>query len=780
MFNDIESVFKWSNFNSIEYYIYDQQYPLFVQTELWTESNESFTISNLNYLPGDSDTYRWEKNNVPIPGATGKELVILNPQLSDEGTYICWISNSFATGYEIKTSIIYLKVNDVHGAGVPLSEYLALKKFYDTNNGENWFRQENWLDTITCTVGDWHGIQVKNNHVQWIALDSCNITGALPKELTDLKHLEEIHFHANNISGSIPTWINKLSKLSHIYLSKNNLTGAIPSEIGQLPNLKILELDENQLEGAIPLELKNNTNLNFLSLSNNKLTGSIPAELANLGGLWSLNLEHNLLSGTVPASFGDLVNLSVLDLSHNQLVGPLPVELKKLKNISRFDIDNNLIGQIDLNKSSLLTQNVQTDSNRQIPDEMADLLEMDTLYLGGNKLQFNDIEAIFSWNNFNDFKDFIYFPQDSIGVNKTESAFTSDSITFSIQNYYPGLSDKCQWYKNNLLIQGATNSTFKISKLQLSDAGKYYCQVTNPVAKELTLRSKQITLQVTNNFKGAGVPVSEFLALAKFYRSNEGENWNNSENWLDTISHSVKDWDRIVVENGNVNALNLSGLNLSGNVAAIISDFDSLNWLNLANNNFTFSDLEALETELNSLDEFIYSPQAMIGSKMDTTIYKYESITLEFPKYVQGNNDFYSWHKNGAILENTNKPSFIIENAALTDSGFYSLSISNPLFPDLIFESDTIALKVLIPVKTNDIPLTDFKIYPNPASDKIFIDLQNQTADLKIFNIAGITVFEGKGFATSWLDLTDYLPGVYVFRFEIANTGVVNRKVIIE
>ncbi len=242
MFNDIESVFKWSNFSSIENYIYGQQYPLYVQTELWTEPNKSFTISNLNYLPGDSDIYRWEKNYVPIPGANGRDLVIPNPQLSDEGTYICRISNSFATGYEIKTSIINLKVNDVHGAGVPLSEYLALKKFYETNNGKNWFQKENWLDTITCTVGDWYGIQVKNNHVQWIALDSCNISGTLPKELTDLKILEEIHFHANNISGSLPTWINKLSKLSCIIMTKNNLTGVIPSEIGQLSNLKVFRI----------------------------------------------------------------------------------------------------------------------------------------------------------------------------------------------------------------------------------------------------------------------------------------------------------------------------------------------------------------------------------------------------------------------------------------------------------------------------------------------------------------------------------------------------------
>ena len=85
-------------------------------------------------------------------------------------------------------------------------------------------------------------------------------------------------------------------------------------------------------------------------------------------------------------------------------------------------MDNNLIGEIDFNKSAT------ADNNRQIPDELADLIQMDTLNLGENKLKFNDIEAIFSWENSGSFNEFIYAPQDSIGELETIQANTGDNI----------------------------------------------------------------------------------------------------------------------------------------------------------------------------------------------------------------------------------------------------------------------------------------------------------------------------------------------------------------
>ena len=84
--------------------------------------------------------------------------------------------------------------------------------------------------------------------------------------------------------------------------------------------------------------------------------------------------------------------------------------------------------------------------------------------------------------------------------------------------------------------------------IQLDDAGEYYCKVTNPIANELTLTSRKITLSVTKSAKGAGIPVSEYNALVDFYNSTNGKSWSYNTNWLDTIDYTVSDWAGIIVK----------------------------------------------------------------------------------------------------------------------------------------------------------------------------------------------------------------------------------------
>ncbi len=213
---------------------------------------------------------------------------------------------------------------------------------------------------------------------------------------------------------------------------------------------------------------------------------------------------------------------------------------------------------------------------------------------------------------------------------------------------------------------------------------------------------------------------------------------------------------------------------------SLISENSTLGYLNIANNYYTFADLEPNASELNSIGEFIYSPQATVGTKKDTSVYRDKNITLEFPAYIPATNDYYTWLMNGSSLDNSNLLSYTIENTAYADSGFYTLSVTNSLFPELTLKSDTITLKVLTPVGNRDITLSDIKLYPNPADDKIFIDLNHRQTDLKIFNFAGILIYEEKAYSTGWLDVKAYSPGIYIFRFENEDSGIINRKVVIE
>jgi Leucine-rich repeat (LRR) protein len=97
-------------------------------------------------------------------------------------------------------------------------------------------------------------------------------------------------FEYRTISG-FPNMLN---------LGYNNFTGAIPKEIGQLKSLTILNLSSNSLSGVIPVQLCSLENLQVLDLSNNLLTGAIPSDLNNLHFLSTINVSNNDLEGPIP------------------------------------------------------------------------------------------------------------------------------------------------------------------------------------------------------------------------------------------------------------------------------------------------------------------------------------------------------------------------------------------------------------------------------------------------------------------------------------------------
>ncbi len=530
------------------------------------------------------------------------------------------------------------KDESTKGPGVPFSEYNALVDFYNNLDGDNWSVNDNWLDTINYSVSEWAGVVVENGHVTALNLDSVNANGVLPESLIQLSYLKDLNLFNNKISGSIPNWIGQLSNLRTFALAMNNLTGNIPTSVGNLKKLEILEISLNQIEGNIPEEIGNAESLKFLMMNHNKLSGAIPQNIGNLENLRIIQIENNELTGTIPSTIGNLSQLRGIDLSHNQLSGPIPPELGGLANLKLFKIDDNLFGDSDSEKSGKLLSDLSTADNRQIPDELAGLLQMDTLHLGGNNLQFNDIEAIFSWDNYDSFHEFVYIPQDSIGITKIETGKTGETITLSLTNYYPGPSDQYQWFKNNSVIQNATHATLELSDLNLADAGKYFCKITNPVADKLTLNSRTITIQVLENFENSNIPVSEYETLVEIYNITNGLLWNHNNNWLDTINYTVNDWYGITVENNHVTEFKMPNNNLSkipeqlnkltelksidlsdGDFEGDIPNFENLSkldTLNLSGNKFVFKGLKEMSA-WNNYDNFktnfIYSPQAKVG-----------------------------------------------------------------------------------------------------------------------------------------------------------------------
>ncbi|KAM6554568.1 hypothetical protein CsatB_015330 [Cannabis sativa] len=88
--------------------------------------------------------------------------------------------------------------------------------------------------------------------------------------------LKVIDFSSNNLSGKIPKELTNLVELVQLNLSRNNLNDTIPMEIGNLNKLDSLDLSHNKFSGVIPTSLASVSSLSLLDLSNNKLSGRIP------------------------------------------------------------------------------------------------------------------------------------------------------------------------------------------------------------------------------------------------------------------------------------------------------------------------------------------------------------------------------------------------------------------------------------------------------------------------------------------------------------------------
>lgn len=150
------------------------------------------------------------------------------------------------------------------------------------------------------------------------------LVGEIPREMSNLIHLERLVLVDNGLKGVIPAEIGSLKDLNQLVLSGNKLTGHIPEELGRLQRLKMLDLNGNMLSGSIPTSLIKVSKLEKLDLSSNALTGSIPSDIGELSLLQLLDISHNNLSGSIPSSCGKLTQLRIMQLSSNNFLSELP------------------------------------------------------------------------------------------------------------------------------------------------------------------------------------------------------------------------------------------------------------------------------------------------------------------------------------------------------------------------------------------------------------------------------------------------------------------------
>ncbi len=156
-----------------------------------------------------------------------------------------------------KESFITITQNAHEESSELIKERTALTALYNSLNGSQWDRKDNWLSDKP--LSEWYGIGVDaHGFVLWIDLFDNNLSGNIPAEIGDFSKLRFLQLCYNTISGSIPSEIGKLKALEQLYLFDNQLTGTLPGEIATLTNLNALDVTMNNLSGNIPNSILGN------------------------------------------------------------------------------------------------------------------------------------------------------------------------------------------------------------------------------------------------------------------------------------------------------------------------------------------------------------------------------------------------------------------------------------------------------------------------------------------------------------------------------------------
>ena len=489
---------------------------------------------------------------------------------------------------------------------IPQTEKDALLALYNSTNGNNWYRKTGWdfskpVKSWVAKAGTgWYGISIYEGHVVGINLSSNNLIGTIPAEISQLTHLQTLDISNNRLSSEIPSKIRLLTELKILDLESNQLSGQIPYTISLLTQLQMLNLRSNKFTSIIPIEICQLIQLQSLNLGNNQLSGTIPDEIGQLTQLQDLTLYVNQLTGQIPTQIGQLTQLQYLDLGFNQLNGKLPPEIgqltqlnilslyynkitditsniKLLKQLQEFYIQNNKISKIP-NEIGQLTNLKLFDIrynqlSGSLPVEIAQLPNLEKLYISSNQLsgQLINLESLTSLRDldisanrfrFVDFANqfsilqnrlwwFWYESQSNTDSEKTITKAIGETITLTMNedNRFTPL-DTYQWYKNEELIEGATDRQYILSNLTLENAGDYYCVSKNPVMtiriedamQNLILTRNTIHLNVVTCSSLAGIinsPQEEFCSTKESTFSFASNSSNLTYNWSATTPANI-------------------------------------------------------------------------------------------------------------------------------------------------------------------------------------------------------------------------------------------------
>ncbi|XP_068640979.1 probable LRR receptor-like serine/threonine-protein kinase At1g07650 [Aristolochia californica] len=252
----------------------------------------------------------------------------------------------------------------------------------------NWTRhvaEKGFESYVTCNCPDKH----KFCHVINMVLKAENLTGSLPPQLANLRHLQQLDLSRNLLTGTVPPQWASL-RLQGMALMGNRLSGPFPKIVTKINTLHNLSLESNFFTGPLPPELGRLIKLEKLVLSANGFTGALPASMANLTALTDVRINGNNFSGKIPNFIGKWTELEKLHMQGCSLEGPIPSIISELTKLADLRISD-IIGRVEFPRLErmdslkiLILRNCSIQGN--IPEYVGELMKLKNLDLSFNNL----------------------------------------------------------------------------------------------------------------------------------------------------------------------------------------------------------------------------------------------------------------------------------------------------------------------------------------------------------------------------------------------------------
>ena len=526
----------------------------------------------------------------------------------------------------------------------------ALVAFYDATDGPDWTRQTHW--NSDKPIGDWHGVIANDaGCVTGLYLRHSGLSGAIPADIAQLKHLETLDLQNNELTGTIPAALGDLENLERLRLNQNLLEGEVPSELGNLNNLETLDLGQNRLEGEIPWQsLAGLKNLQWLYLNDqsyfrgqfinspqfinddaNYLHGSLPANVGSYPpNLAWLDLSNNRLSGEIPQAMERLDGLGGIYLSGNQFTGCVPIPLFQVSTNDLADLGlepcydadsdrraliafhvamngDNWTNKWDMGKTMSSWHGVSLDENGRVIRLSLNSNELSNLHISfDGSIRYN--EGMANLGRLSELQILVLqnnhlggtIPGELGNLDNLEIVnLSSNNFTGTIPGELGNLSKLKYLGLHNNNLSGAIPSTLaRLGALEYlyvsGDENRFDSEACIPAG---LYDVPDHDLDQISGVSSCAINAADRKALEAIYDATGGEKWSNQLGWK--TGQPIEEWHGVTVATknitsspsrdceGRVTELKLSNNNLSGNIPAELGNLACLYHLDLSGNNLS-------------------------------------------------------------------------------------------------------------------------------------------------------------------------------------------------